>query len=71
MNLPIYRSLRICLPVGAVLALCSLAGVSRADLEKLDAEVSKEADAAARFALESPLPEAKEAIKYAFAGKGS
>ena len=47
------------------------AGVSRADLEKLDHEVTKEADAAARFALESPLPEAKEAIKYAFAGKGN
>jgi len=47
------------------------AGVSRADLEKLDDEVTKEADAAARFALESPLPEAKEAIKYAYAGKGN
>jgi TPP-dependent pyruvate/acetoin dehydrogenase alpha subunit len=47
------------------------AGVSRAELEKIDAEVSKEADAAARFALESPLPEAKEAIKYAFAGRGN
>jgi TPP-dependent pyruvate/acetoin dehydrogenase alpha subunit len=45
--------------------------VSRADLEKLDAEVSQEADAAARFALDSPLPEAKEAIKYAFAGEGN
>ena len=46
-------------------------GVSRAELEKLDTEVSQEADAAARFALESPLPEPTEAIKYAFAGKGN
>jgi acetoin:2,6-dichlorophenolindophenol oxidoreductase subunit alpha len=46
------------------------AGVNRGDLEKLDAEVRTEADAAARFALDSPLPEAKEAIKYAFAEKG-
>lgn len=47
------------------------AGVSRAELEKLDAEVNKEADDAARFALESPLPEAKAALNYAFAGKGN
>ncbi len=47
------------------------AGVSRAEIEKLDEEVSQEADAAARFALESPLPEAKAALNYAFAGKGN
>ncbi|HLN88086.1 MAG TPA: hypothetical protein VK200_16520, partial [Candidatus Limnocylindrales bacterium] len=47
------------------------AGVSRGDIEKLDAEVRREADDAARFALESPLPEAKAALKYAFAGKGN
>jgi TPP-dependent pyruvate/acetoin dehydrogenase alpha subunit len=44
--------------------------VSRADLERIDAEVRKEADAAAKFALESPLPAAPDAIKYAFAGEG-
>jgi len=46
-------------------------GASRADLEKIDAEVRKEADAAAKFALESPLPRAEDAIKYAFAGEGN
>ena len=46
-------------------------GISRGELEKLDAEVSQETDAAARFALESPLPEAKAALNYAFAGKGN
>jgi hypothetical protein len=33
--------------------------------------VREEADAAARFALESPLPEPKAALNYAFAGKGN
>ena len=47
------------------------AGVSRAEIEKLDAQVCQEADAAARFALESPLPEPKAALNYAFAGKGN
>jgi len=47
------------------------AGVSRAEIEKLDAEVQREADAAARFALESQLPEASSALNYAFAGKGN
>jgi len=47
------------------------AGVSRAEIEKLDAQVREEADAAARFALESPLPEPKAALNYAFAGKGN
>jgi TPP-dependent pyruvate/acetoin dehydrogenase alpha subunit len=46
-------------------------GVSRTEFEKLDAEVRKEADEAARFALESPLPDAKAALNYAFAGKGN
>jgi TPP-dependent pyruvate/acetoin dehydrogenase alpha subunit len=46
------------------------AGVSRSEIEKLDAEVQKEADQAARFALESPLPDARAALNYAFAGKG-
>ena len=47
------------------------AGVSRSEIEKLDTEVRQEADAAARFALESPLPDAKAALNYAFAGKGN
>ena len=46
-------------------------GIGRGELEKLDAEVSQETDAAARFALESPLPGAKAALNYAFAGKGN
>jgi len=47
------------------------AGVSRADLEKIDADVRKQADEAAKFALESPLPQPQDAIKYAFAGEGN
>ncbi len=47
------------------------AGVSRAELEKIDTEVRREADDAARFALESPLPQPQDAIKYAFAGEGN
>ena len=47
------------------------AGVSRGEIENLDAQVSKEIESAARFALESPLPEAKAALNYAFAGKGN
>jgi pyruvate dehydrogenase E1 component alpha subunit len=47
------------------------AGVSRGEIEKLDAQVREEADEAARFALESPLPDAKAALNYAFAGKGN
>ena len=47
------------------------AGVSRAEFEKIDAEVRKEADEAATFALESPLPSAQDAVKYAFAGEGN
>jgi pyruvate dehydrogenase E1 component alpha subunit len=46
------------------------AGVSRNEIEQLDIEVQNEVDAAARFALESPLPEAKAALNYAFAGIG-
>jgi TPP-dependent pyruvate/acetoin dehydrogenase alpha subunit len=45
--------------------------VSRAELEKIDAEVRKQADEAAMFALESPLPSAQDAVKYAFAGEGN
>jgi acetoin:2,6-dichlorophenolindophenol oxidoreductase subunit alpha len=46
-------------------------GVSRAELETIDTEVSKEADDAAKFALASPLPPAQDAVKYAFAGEGN
>jgi TPP-dependent pyruvate/acetoin dehydrogenase alpha subunit len=46
------------------------AGVGRAEIEHLDAHVCQEADAAARFALASPLPEPQAALHYAFAGQG-
>jgi TPP-dependent pyruvate/acetoin dehydrogenase alpha subunit len=46
------------------------AGVGRAEIERLDAHVCQDADAAARFALESPLPEPQAALHYAFAGQG-
>jgi pyruvate dehydrogenase E1 component alpha subunit len=44
--------------------------VSHADIEQLDAEVRQQADAAARFALESPLPDPKAALSFAYAGGG-
>ena len=47
------------------------AGVSRAELEKIDADVRKQADEAAKFALESPLPQPQDAVNYAFAGEGN
>jgi TPP-dependent pyruvate/acetoin dehydrogenase alpha subunit len=47
------------------------AGVSRAELEKVDTDVRKQADDAAKFALESPLPQPQDAVKYAFAGEGN
>ena len=37
-------------------------GVSRDEIQRLDETVCKEADAAARFALESPLPDPKAAL---------
>ncbi len=40
-------------------------------IERIDAEVRKEADEAARFALESPLPEPKAALNFAYAGRGN
>jgi microsomal dipeptidase-like Zn-dependent dipeptidase len=46
-------------------------GVSRTELETIDAEVSEAADDAAKFALASPLPPPQDAIKYAFAGEGN
>jgi pyruvate dehydrogenase E1 component alpha subunit len=45
-------------------------GVSRDEIHRLDEAVRKEADAAARFALESPLPEPQTALKFAYAGRG-
>lgn len=42
----------------------------RDDIERLDKEVRIEADAAAKFALESPLPDPKAALNYAYAGRG-
>jgi TPP-dependent pyruvate/acetoin dehydrogenase alpha subunit len=46
-------------------------GLSRDDVQRLDAEVRKEADEAARFALESPLPSARDALNFAYAGRGN
>jgi TPP-dependent pyruvate/acetoin dehydrogenase alpha subunit len=44
---------------------------SREDIQRLDAEVTEQADAAARFALESPLPDPKAALNFAYAGRGN
>ena len=46
-------------------------GFSRDEIQRLDDEVRKEADEAARFAVESPLPEPKDAINFAYAGRGN
>lgn len=46
-------------------------GFSRDEIERVDAEVRKEADEAARFALESPLPDPKAALNFAYAGRGN
>jgi TPP-dependent pyruvate/acetoin dehydrogenase alpha subunit len=46
-------------------------GVSRDEIQQLDDAVRKEADAAARFALESPLPDPKAALNFAYAGRGN
>ena len=40
-------------------------------IERIDAEVRKQADEAARFAVESPLPEPKAALNFAYAGRGN
>ena len=45
-------------------------GCDRDTVARLDEEVRREADAAAEFALTSPLPAAEEAVKYAYAGRG-
>jgi TPP-dependent pyruvate/acetoin dehydrogenase alpha subunit len=46
------------------------AGVSREEVERIDEEIRQQADQAARFALESPLPDPKAAVKFAYAGRG-
>lgn len=46
-------------------------GVSRNQIEQLDAEIRREADEAARFALESPLPDPKAALNFAYARRGN
>jgi len=46
-------------------------GVSRDEIQQLDAEVRKDADEAARFALESPLPDPQAALNFAYAGGGN
>jgi TPP-dependent pyruvate/acetoin dehydrogenase alpha subunit len=51
--------------------LVSNGSASREDIHRLDAEVSEQADAAARFALESPLPDPKAARNFAYAGRGN
>jgi branched-chain amino acid transport system substrate-binding protein len=43
----------------------------RGAIEQIDAHVRQQADAAARFALESPLPAPQAALHYAFAGQGN
>ena len=48
--------------------LIETGGVSRDEIQRLDGEVRKEADEAARFALESPLPDPKAALNFAYAG---
>jgi acetoin:2,6-dichlorophenolindophenol oxidoreductase subunit alpha len=45
-------------------------GFDRDKIVALDAEVRQEADAAARFAVESPLPDPKAALNFAYAGRG-
>jgi TPP-dependent pyruvate/acetoin dehydrogenase alpha subunit len=46
-------------------------GFSREEIQHLDEAVRREADAAARFALESPLPDPKAALNFAYAGRGN
>ena len=51
--------------------LVKTAGVSREEIERLDEEVRHQADQAARFALESPLPDPAAAVNFAYAGRGN
>jgi acetoin:2,6-dichlorophenolindophenol oxidoreductase subunit alpha len=45
--------------------------VTRDEVERIDEEMRRDADAAARFAVESPLPDPKAAINFAYAGRGN
>jgi pyruvate dehydrogenase E1 component alpha subunit len=45
-------------------------GCDRDTVVRIDEEVRREADAAAQFALTSPLPPPEAAVKYAYAGRG-
>ena len=45
-------------------------GCDRDTIVRLDGEVRREADAAAQFALTSPLPAPEAALRYAYAGRG-
>ena len=45
-------------------------GVTGDEIERIDDEVRTQADQAARFALESPLPDPNAAVKFAYAGRG-
>jgi pyruvate dehydrogenase E1 component alpha subunit len=51
--------------------LVSSGGFDRDEIVALDADVRKAADAAARFAVESPLPDPKAALNFAYAGRGN
>jgi len=46
-------------------------GVSREEVELIDEEVRRQADKAAQFAVESPLPDPKAALNFAYAGRGN
>ena len=46
-------------------------GVGREEIQHIDAEVQKQADQAARFAVESPFPDPKAALNFAYAGRGN
>lgn len=50
--------------------LAESADCDRDTVVQVDEEVRRDADAAAEFALTSPLPAAEEAVKYAYAGRG-
>ena len=43
----------------------------RDEIERLDNEIRNETNEAARFAVESPLPDPKDALNFAYAGRGN
>jgi pyruvate dehydrogenase E1 component alpha subunit len=51
--------------------LVETGGFSRDEIERFDEEVRKEADEAARFAVDSPLPDPRAALNFAYAGRGN